>query len=68
MATINLTLVNIAVMDDGNYSVQVAAPGGDTYTVKLTAAQCASLASIQTAVSALAQPLKFKGQQITITI
>lgn len=68
MANISLTIKNISIMEDGNYSVQVTLLSGETYTVKLTPAQCNNLTTIQTAINNIAQPLKYIGQQITITL
>lgn len=68
MVDINLTIKNISIRDDGNYSVQVTLLSGETYTVKLSPAQCVDLATIQSSITAIAQPLKYIGQQITITL
>ncbi len=68
MANIILTLVSVTVLDDGNYSVQARTSSGDTYTVKLTPTQCVDLPTIQTTINNIAQPFKYIGQQITVTL
>ncbi len=68
MVNVILTVTNITIMDDGNYSVQVTPSIGGTYTVKLTPAQCTDLLTLQATINSIAQPLKYIGQQIAITL
>lgn len=65
---VNLTITQVSIQEDGTYKFTLQQSPGIEYTVKLTAAQCVDLATVQSTINSLAQPKKYIGQIVTVTL
>lgn len=65
MATVTINYINI--LDDGRYKFTLKTATGNEYNVILTAAQSVDIATVQSTINSMAQPLKYVGQTITVT-